>query len=88
MASFLSPWLAAAAVLLLAAAMPARSVMRGLRAHSDQSAHGRRGRSAGPRDRTAVDRIEQDLRALDWLWRQGRISSQEYRRQREQVLRD
>jgi hypothetical protein len=41
-----------------------------------------------PRDGSAVDRIEQDLRALDWLYRQGHISGGEYRRERERTLRD
>jgi hypothetical protein len=81
------PSLAAAAALLLVTVALARSAMRS-RTTPAGAPRGRPGRSGGPRDRMAVDRIEQDLRALDWLWQQGRIGGHEYRRERERILRD
>jgi hypothetical protein len=80
------PSLAAVAALLLVAIALARSVMRS-RMTPAQEPLSLPGRSGGARDRAAVDRIEQDLRALDWLFQQGRISGNEYRRERERTLR-
>ena len=78
------PSLALSAVLLVLVVAIVRSVMRGRTAPARALGQER----PDPRDRTAVDRIEQDLRALDWLFQQGRISGGEYRRERERILRD
>jgi hypothetical protein len=75
------PSLAATAVLLLAIVVLVRGLIRTRTAPAPATPH-------DPRDGTAVDRMEQDLRALDWLYRQGRISGGEYRRERERTLRD
>jgi hypothetical protein len=85
------PWwlsLPVIAGLLSAAAVLARSARRRRMAAGGDERQARLGRPGPARDRTAVDRIEQELRALDWLWQQGRISRQEYQRQRELTLRD
>jgi hypothetical protein len=83
MSSSLWPSLAASVVLLIAAVALVRTLRRG-----HDAATGRRPEPRGARDAATVDRIEQDLRALHWLWQQGRISTQEYRRARERAVRD
>ena len=75
------PSLAGTVVLLLAIAVLVRGLIRTRTAPAPV-------RPRDARDGTAADRIEQDLRALDWLHRQGRISGGEYRRERERILRD